>query len=91
MDASNVVNGVPLEYVTLHAINYSLKEAVGLKSVTKSVYVTKLESTFQLFVSIMDASNVLNGAALEYVTLHAINYSLKNLRFEKCHAKGICN
>ena len=41
MDASNVLNGAPLEYVTLHAINYSLKEAVGLRSVTKSVYVTE--------------------------------------------------
>ena len=41
LDASNVVNGVPLEYVTLHAINYSLKEAEGLKSVTKRVYVTE--------------------------------------------------
>ena len=41
LDASNVVNGVPLEYVTLHAINYYLKEAVGLKSVTKRVYVTE--------------------------------------------------
>ena len=69
MDASNVVNGVPLEYLTLHAINYSLKEAVGLKSVTKRVYVTEnstlnninLESTVQLFVSILDASNVVNG------------------------------
>ena len=41
MDATNVLNGAPLEYVTLHAINYSLKEAVGLKSVTKRVYVTE--------------------------------------------------
>ena len=41
LDASNVVNGLPLEYVTLHGINYSLKEAVGLKSVTERVYVTE--------------------------------------------------
>ena len=41
MDATNVLNGAPLEYVTLHAINYNLKEAVGLKSVTKRVYVTE--------------------------------------------------
>ena len=41
MDATNVLNGAPLEYVTLHAINYSLKEAVGLKSVTERVYATE--------------------------------------------------
>ena len=38
-----------------------------------------LESTVQLFVSILDASNVVNGVPLEYVTLHAINYCLKKL------------
>ena len=41
LDASNVVNGVPLEYVTLHGINYKLKEAVSSKDVTDRVYVTE--------------------------------------------------
>ena len=41
LGASNVVNGVLLKYVTLHAINYSLKEAVSLKGVTQGVYATE--------------------------------------------------
>ena len=84
MDSSDVVNGVPLEYVTLHAKNYSPKEAVGWKSVTKRVYVTEnyiLKYSTRIncstIVYILDASNVVNGVPLEYVTLHAVNYKLK--------------
>ena len=36
-----LLNDCTLQYVTLQAINYSLKGAVSLKNVTQSVYVTE--------------------------------------------------
>ena len=48
LDASNVVNLYTFKYVALQDINWGLKEAASLKSVTQRVYVTE-NSTLKNF------------------------------------------
>ena len=98
LDASNVVNLYTLKYVALQDINCGLKEAVSLKSVAQRVYVTEnstLKSSTrincQLFVSILDASNVVNLYTFKCVALQDINCGLKEAASLKCHAKVLCN
>ena len=99
MDASNVVNLYTLKYVALQDINCGLREAASLKSVTQRVYVTQ-NSTLktstrincQKFVSILDASNVVNLYTLKYVALQDINCGVREaVSLKGDTQKGLCN
>ena len=76
------------KYVALQDINCGVREAVSLKSTLKSS--TRINC--QLFVFILDPSNVVNLYTLKYVALQDINCGVREaVSLKGATQKGLCN